>query len=315
MADPNSNSVDSHKESASLDAERVLDGIDFEIERLDSQQGRKGWTLWAVLVAIASGLWLLLDQLQSSVHWLSILQLILCMAVAVEVFTLVNQQLNFSYRKKNLNGRFRPANETNRLQLLIQMVRYASLFCIALIATAGVRLHYRLIVLIVFGFLSLINAAGFLVLTWMVSVIPAPRKSLVADLILWIIIISLTWSCYGYLSATWSSPDRVTLVDVRIAGLIVAITSLLRVLANESTTPPLLFSLIEIRRDLALGRIDVKHGADQLDIAILGLRIEDAFQEDVSKILKLFETVNRKLADQQPVLDRLPSLPSRLPDV
>jgi hypothetical protein len=39
--------------------ELALNVIDFEIERIESEQSRPGWTLWAVYGTIASLLWLL----------------------------------------------------------------------------------------------------------------------------------------------------------------------------------------------------------------------------------------------------------------
>lgn len=51
-------------------AESVLHLLDAEIENITSSQTRGGWTMWAVLAALAAATWLLSEEIKSGpIQW------------------------------------------------------------------------------------------------------------------------------------------------------------------------------------------------------------------------------------------------------
>jgi len=50
--------------------------------------------------------------------------------------------------------------------------------------------------------------------------------------------------------------------------------------------------LVNIRRDLALGRMDIESGKEQIDVALAGLTIDKMFQKDVGEILGYLSSIS-----------------------
>ena len=292
------NQSNNQKESPSEDRTRILDAVDFEIQRIDTEQSRKGWTFWAVLGAAGSGVWLILDQFGSVLHVITVLQLTLCFTSVVISFILISNSLLPQSLNKNFSLRFRSAKEMNRLQILFELIRSVGILLISLLITDGVSLSSRILTGVIFGFLALL-CLGALIFSLFGLAMQVPSKpDSRTNLGFGIALVLLSWIVYSYTAAAMSSPDGISSADFRMAGLIVAVSYLIPVMASQLTASPLLSSLIEIRRDLAMGRIDCENAAQQLDIAVLGMKTEDLLQEDVRKILQNLENVNRQLALQ-----------------
>jgi hypothetical protein len=83
----------------------------------------------------------------------------------------------------------------------------------------------------------------------------------------------------------------------RAGGIIVFISYLLLSLAMVTKDSSVLHSLIAIRRDITLDRVDPRSAASQAEIALKGMEVSDAIQKDVSPILSLVERLNKSTND------------------
>jgi len=81
----------------------------------------------------------------------------------------------------------------------------------------------------------------------------------------------------------------------RTAVLILAIVTLVRFLIRTEREQYLLPSLVSIRRDLGLGRIDIESSKEQIDVALAGLTIDQMFQKDLSEILAYYSSISAEI--------------------
>jgi hypothetical protein len=100
-------------------------------------------------------------------------------------------------------------------------------------------------------------------------------------------------SLFGYWSALVPGFIVYGQPDIRTATILTLVVYVLILLADVRTTSPILASLVSIRRDLALDRMDVNSATRQLDIALSGMQVRDLLQEDVKEILDYYDGVNK----------------------
>jgi hypothetical protein len=114
------------------------------------------------------------------------------------------------------------------------------------------------------------------------SISPSPYiKTIIVIIILTILILGLL----GLTIELFIKNPIPAIWEWRVAGLLFAIMTLLSLLARTQEQSHLLPTLLNLRRDLILEKIDVESAKEQIDIALNGLRVDHIFQEDVSKIL------------------------------
>lgn len=296
-------SLTTHKTSRPTDLGPVLQVLDFEIERIRAEQRRPGWTMWAIYGAIASALWLLSEQIASgTTHLTNVLQLVVAFVLIVYLLEVLKMIAPESQRGGGPQVRFRWFHHsTNRLVIGIDLLRAVSITLIALTITAGLRWYHITAALLIFGGMTLLSLA-ILVATFFKFPVKTGALPIVGWLsrtiagLIWSGEISLFgWLAYAYIGAVRSSAEIVSLADVRIAALLVAMSVGLRIVANESLTSPLLLSLIETRRDLVFGHLDLDTAISNAEIAIAGMNESDVLQEDVQGILRSVEQIDKRV--------------------
>lgn len=103
-------------------------------------------------------------------------------------------------------------------------------------------------------------------------------------------------------------------VEVRVAGLLVAASYLVEAFSKTSQPRPLNRTLLELRRDLALGHIPLASAARQVDVGLRGMAVPDVFQEDVDRILGLVRDTRTALATSDQVVTEMVKLPFKVED-
>src|SRR5207248_709883 len=90
--------------------------------------------------------------------------------------------------------------------------------------------------------------------------------------------------------------SEVSAAEYRTAGLIVAIALMANELAKAVTPSRKLNDLVELRRDLVLGRIAIDAAANRLDILASGLRLADVINDQFRGMRVRAQALKREIA-------------------
>jgi 5S rRNA maturation endonuclease (ribonuclease M5) len=283
-----------------ISTEKLLEVLDFEINRITAEQQRPGWTLWAIYGGLASSFWLLFDQWEKgTINVTGFLQLFIFFSMVLDnlnIFRLINNAPDYSW--KNARLRFRFGHELhNRGEIFFRIVRAIFIGALAIKVSQDVsRLKVFLVVLNYFA------ESSFLIWLFVLTFISSAIKTeggrvednkipqLIGALAETGVYGVMLWAASGFLFAVLSRyPTGTSVTDFRVSGLLILIVFLIRMLLQESRRPPLLLSLIEIRRDVVFGRLDINNAVRQMDIALAGMPASEVFQKQVRSILNDIE--------------------------
>lgn len=294
-------------------AHPVLSILDFEIDKIQSEQTRPGWSLWALGAAFAALVWMLTEHLFSpSLNIVNVLQLFVMFSALWTTRHLFALLQTFGQSSSQAPKGFRWAPDTlKRLGALIDGAKATAVFVVSLVCTSGVPAYSRFLAALVYGAMAFFVIVGFLLSMFRLPVRAdypnlSGKLQIGIGIALWVaILITLITVAYGFGFAVSSSVSGFTSVDMRVAILIVAALFLLKQLAVDYSEPPLLGSLIEIRRDLAFSRVSVEGAVERAEIAILGMNEAAVLQEDVRAILQTFEAMESELVIGYGIIDQL----------
>lgn len=277
-------------QSESEAVERLIELLEFEVGRIRAEESQSGWTTWALLGSLATILWLLSLTLEA--HTIDIRNTLLL---------LLGFSLLWDCLTRWLPGLIAPelSKSTPRLQFarsvlgqarswtLVELARSGALMAVAAMirpfagtaVVAAIYLFYGAYVLmcllvLIMSFLRwplpTNGAKG-----WPVRVLAAVLLGLGAV------------SLWGLLSALWTSSIAPALCEYRVAGLLLAAIVTLQILARVRRRTPLLDSLVQIRRSLGLRRMNSGSATQQTEIALAGMTLADAVQDDLRELLSL----------------------------
>ena len=281
-------------------ADQLVQLANQEIQRVRDDNRQPGWTPWALVGALASALWLFLSSLERSpVRWNQVLALYLVLALIFEGISRLSGLLDAGPARDSKHARFWLAHTalgSARHYFALELCHTAFLLSVPIIcelpfgwlASGGIYLYYGqrmvgLVLVLVFSFtrlpihLRLRASRTRDVLSW---------TALSALLVVAIIAVST------YITEMEPSPG---FGEWRVAGLLCAIALLLLLLAKSRAEPPLLGPLVDMRRDLVLGRMDLDSARRQLDLALTGLEVGGVLQEHVAHIVRTIGTVEELL--------------------
>lgn len=272
--------------------EDILHLLDSEIGQITSEQTQPGWSVWAILGSLAGIAWLILSVVETgSVRSANIAPLVLVISLLFDsLISLRSLNPRYGPYRRKRDGFFGLGD--NRLEILFQIARYSFLFHLCLSTSENVWWPEILVLCFICGIGVLL-----MFLQLMASLTRRPwlllpslsifQKPMFRVLFLPLVLLSV----YGRFSALLARPAPPTVSDYRLSSLIVIAIYLILLLINGIKGHPLLSSLIQIRRDLALGRTDIVTASSQIEIALAGIQA-DVLQEDIYIILRLLEIVN-----------------------
>lgn len=281
--------------------EYVLHVLDKEIDTILSDQKRPGWTVWAILGGLATSSWVLLDILKKEkINFETAIVLFFLFSMLLDGISSFTTTLSIEAYPAKKTPRFLSASYLlgeSRLTLSVLLIRYICFLLIALSFSKGIAWPQV-------AFLSLYNGllALFLIVIIILSFLKLPISSPLIKLRPYNILINmvilgiLVWSLFGYYANIIYSIN-VTVSEYRIAGLLIVITYLLTILTQGTQTSPILSSLIEIRRNLCFNKIDIDTAIQQIDIALVGMKLDNLIQEEIGGLLTLFDKTNSEYSE------------------
>ena len=268
--------------------DHLLKLLDFEIERLKSEDKQPGWTIWALLGSLATIIWLLLKQFpQNDLSWLNIFTLLLFISISVDIIKFLYKLCLVPKETSPIEPRFgytKTIFSSARALCFLDSLQIIALLVI-LNFTSMPKL-YSFPIWLWYGSLAVMNFIGFILsfrrIPFPLSTDLKPRFK---DIIVIILLGLPTLGLFGLAKELFVNNPLPTICECRIAGLLFAIMTLTRLLARTQQQSHLFPILLNLRRDLILENLDIESAKQQIDIALTGLRVDHIFQEDVSEIL------------------------------
>ena len=157
----------------------------------------------------------------------------------------------------------------------------------------------KIVGLLYLGVASFIAFIGLVLGFFNLPLQPFTRRGLGPTVFLGLSILEL-WLGWRYFNAL-SASNSIGFSDYRASAILVVVSLLLFALVRINQGPPLLSSLLRIRRELAFGMIEVEDAFARADIAITGLRVSDLLQDNIREVL---EALDRQDVMERDVIER-----------
>lgn len=276
------------KDKSDIKKHEVIHFLDSEIELLQLKIKRQGWTNWAIMGSIATLIWLLIDILElQKYHLYNIFLLILIVSILIDTIMFINSF--FLSLSSDFNNKFRLSNQMlpqGRFNILLMVTRYTMLI-------TGVKIFnfkfdtISIILLYVFNGSLLFTCVILAILSFLDIPFPENFKYKNWKNYLGPIFMTATGLLLIYKLANFIFYKEITISDVRISLLSIAVYILIFLFFLIKKDIPLLNNLSDIRKQITFDEIPIIEATKQIDIIMTGLTLPDALQKHISSILKV----------------------------
>lgn len=288
--------------------EKLIQYLDYEIELINTESQQPGWTKWAISGSFAALGWLLLDEFGKDDYSFVVITIWLIIAsLLLDCLLHLSLVINDTDKTSSFRSRYFLTNRlmgNNRLIALMLIARYLSvmLFYFFEIKSASnlVSLSFYLL-------------NGYLLFVWLIIFIvsylkvPIPLNDNLVDVGFPRKVFNLILFLLGLISliGVFSIPKalEVTIMDIRIVCLLSVAFYLFYLLVRVENNFPLRTFLINLRRELQFDRVDLDFAKEQAEIAIIGLRLSNVFQDYISNLLGLLEKFNNDVEEVGKLID------------
>ena len=291
--------------SAQGDTEQIkkqlIDLLEFEINRIHSEKLKPGWTPWALIAGIASAFWLLTIELEND-HYSWVVSFFVFLGFWICYETLEQGRLIFNIPSNN--KRFDLINQQHltllliiisRLGLFIALIVIASkfsnilgwLFSISIYAFVGTTiLWYLLIALVV----------ELAINVFQLPMISEPKTidNNYSKIIAWIQFGLGGFSVFEIVRSVWLGLVIPTPVEYRIGGILFGAGFMFLILINQPLESPIGDTLVQIRRNLGLGKLEIEAAKKEIEIAVIGLSVPILLQREFAIVLEMQQEMLNK---------------------
>ena len=272
---------------------KFINYLNNEIEYLQNKINRPGWTKWAILGALATITWLLLNEIVNiSINKSVLIKVTIATSFLFDGLSVIKYHLTSMNTKQNNNGyRFLISKKVltgNRIIPILNITRHLIIFLLFLHLNINFDLYFNIIIyfyLSVDTFIYLI----FLILSYLKFPIPIFDKNykwyeIMLNLLQAIICFYVS---AFFLRFIFIELGIVPIQEIKIVLLLFGFYYLLEIYYQTPIYDTILDSLVMIRRDLSLNNIDLKTAKEQTDVAVSGLKITQVLREYVSDFLDI----------------------------
>lgn len=288
----------------------VREQIEVKIEELERQLTSPGWSIWAILGAIASVVWIFLEFLKDfNADFRN------GFTLAVPIFLIFISGFNRLWAQRQL--KFQPS--TMYIQFSSTLMRqstkrfiFDTLIYLTLIFTISLLncvVWARNYIIIIFSFrvimllLGLIYAFGRFP-----SVVNNQKKyplllnsiSIFNVLAMLFIVLTFIWP---FITTLKDFPLRI--MEVQFGLLLALLFILTRTYINIAEQSPLLDTLRQLKHDLTFSHISPHQAGEQLELIIYGLKIEKYIDKELMTILNKFQEGSIKISRLNELLSQL----------
>jgi len=272
---------------------QLVELLEFEIGRIQSAQSNRGWTAWALVVSIASALWVLLAELEKGdFTWKTSLLVFLGLWTGLEVYRSVSALVS-----RDAGGADLFFQHVSHLMLPLLYALGTSIAVFAIASYCKDILHpvivYAIYTVCVWN--ALVLMIGFLVLwrrsEFRVVVAAITKSSPVGSLI---VLVSGSIALLGIVLTVWHGFVIPTPSDYRVGGILFGIGVILMVLLSVSLESPMRDTLVQIRRNIGLGKLHVAAARNEVEVALIGLSISTMLQQELNELLSLGDELSSR---------------------
>jgi hypothetical protein len=280
--------------------ERFTELLEFEIDRIHTEESRPGWTIWALLGSLATVLWFIVAELEkNTIDSFNALFLLLALSLICDCLKEIPLILSGpSTLSSPLRLRFTRSIFQGRIYSLAALGRSIALIVVTTMIRPFVGAWYIVAAYVFYGRLALAFAGRF-ILGFLRIPSPLRGETPYRD-VRWIVLQILLLApgilaLFGLSSVLSNQTISPAVFEYRFSGLLAAATLILLMIAQDQSRTPLLATLMHIRRSLIFGNTDLASAKQQAEIALMGMTIADAFQDDLRRLLSDLEQANTLL--------------------
>lgn len=280
----------------SLEIDRLIHFLEYEISSRRSEAMRPGWTTWAILGAIASLLWLMSSVLDTnkSISWDNIFYITLLLSVSSDFLFLLSRILS-SVGPKHLGSvrRFKYFENYIGSFLVFILFRAGILLILIHLLSPKINNFIEFFCWLFLG-LSLIQILLLLAVYYLqvpISTNPNPRFKWASYIYVMVWLTSGGLATVGLIVIIYSKVLVPSIPEWRIGFIIFALSLLVLIYPHSKPISRLLLQLDDIRQKLSLGQIDLNRAKQQIDLIIHGLTLSDILQSNINDILVSLNTM------------------------
>lgn len=286
------------EEKSFLNQTALIQALTWEIDIIEKEQNRPGWTKWALLgssaMVISFGLNELVGKQYVGAHIAIVFVSTFLLERSFLAIKMILDRLE-PYQPNGVRFTFSRNFASSRILLLLWSVLFATVFWLSYIIQPMVS-FITVISLRMFLALSLFNFVVVLIILFVdLPVSKSTSRKWVISVVSLIDFGLSSMAAFGCVQSIYSTASAYSLPEFRLGLLCFAFVSLVLLLTNDPPMRPLMRTLVELRRDLAFGRIDIAAANRQAEIAIAGLKTADVLQPHLEKVLKICEKLQRSL--------------------
>ncbi len=302
-------------------AEWLVQALTYDIDALRASRSQPGWTAWALLAGGGAIAWALATVwAKEQPVALEVARWSMVLYVGIDLVRRLRNVLSPAPRPGGRTSRFRLMRDvfgSARPQILLFLVE--SLAAIWLVGQVWRTWPFHAAIVAVgwFGLEALMTALALVFSafreTFRELAVPAHPygtkfSAISSSLLVAVLLYVLGGAAYSVLVVAPADARA-----IRPALLLVALLVIGEILSGEVQDAPLLDTLVELRRNLLVGAIDVEAAAREYDISSLGLRGSDVLQGRIKRLLAISENLRadavnfrKRLEDTRQLLKAIP---------
>jgi len=254
-----------------------------EIADLERSKTRPGWTTWAILGALATLIWVLLNSVDNhEIDALVVLKFLLLIITICDCLWIIWKTLS-SIRESDRTSRFEVANKAAsdiwRVSFPL-LIRNGTIFYLIVYASFPTL---QTILLVVFFSMETVVLLSALLMSFFPFPLPSkPQpRSLLKVAVIAVFITSIAVRSLWVL-ILHKAPS---VTEWKVALISTSCIYLCILLMRASSGLGLIVELKEIRRRLVLGELSPSDAAKQIDLVIRGLTVHEILQPAVANVL------------------------------
>lgn len=269
-----------------------------EIKDLNEAYKLQGWTPWILSATLISMAWLVVQDLWSENAQIASIHAIF-LVVTLELFLVLF--LKGMFEDEDTKGPFEFLHTRVPAFSALTTTTWFTTVAIACIRLEGV--HYLLFITgVIFGLLALF---GLIIVIAIATRFPLPVTRSASK---WTSLSSLIFCLiYGIDVVILTQTDAFAIArvsDIRAGGLL-ALGAYALVVLSRPQSRKIQKTLIELRRDLILGNIELPDAEHQARRELQGLWLSDVFRDDIHVLENLVSEVRTQYADAFSKIERL----------
>jgi len=288
--------------TCSPNAQRLIDGLDFEIRRADDISKRSGLTRWSLLAAVGAILWLLSHQFEKadfsgdavaiSFLLFAVVHGLWCPAKALLLAPLNHAQGNerrFILTSTVLNG--------SQTYLLFAALRAGGIAALSLKFALGYASHPTYLIVVLYGLSCLLHVAmlGISFVQVPIPLASIKRQHVLAKATAVAVILLMALGLAGPVTLMFAPGIRMSISAGRVAGLLFVVLLLVDwIVKNEASGQWPVSTLVAIRRDYSLGNLTLGQAWEQYEATLEGATTRGILQANLENLMELQRTLAKQ---------------------